>query len=113
MSTIFHKIMRKEIPAKIVYEDDEIIAFEDINGVAPIHVLVVPKKDISSLANASVEDIEILGKVMLVCQKVAELKGVIDSGFRVVLNSGEGAGQSVFQLHAHVLGGRDFSWPPG
>ncbi len=113
METIFHKIIKKEISAKILFEDDDVIAFEDIEAVAPVHYLVVPKTDLESLGSATSNDVEILGKVMLACKRVAEIKGLIETGFRVVLNSGEGAGQSVFQLHAHVIGGREFKWPPG
>ena len=111
--TIFHKIIRKEIPAQIVYEDDSVIAFRDVQPVAPVHVLVVPKIDLESLVYGREEHQNVLGAVMLACQKVAEKEGLLDGGFRVVINNGSGVGQSVFQLHAHVLGGRDFQWPPG
>ena len=113
METIFHKIIKKEIPAKILFEDEDVIAFEDIQAVAPVHFLVVPKIDLESLSSASLENALTLGKVMLACKKVADLKGLNESGYRVVINSGEGVGQSVFQLHAHVIGGRELKWPPG
>lgn len=111
--TIFHKIIKKEIPADIIYEDDFVIAFRDIQPVAPVHVLVIPKQDLESLKYADESYESVLGKVMLGCKKVAEIEGVLEDGFRVVINNGEGVGQSVFQLHAHVLSGRQFSWPPG
>ena len=111
--TIFHKIISKEIPADIIMEDDDIVAFRDNSPVAPVHVLVVPKVDIESVGKASETDADILGKVLLACQKVAKQEGILESGFRIVLNNGEGSGQTVFQLHAHVIGGRDLKWPPG
>ncbi len=110
--TIFAKIIRKEIPADIVYEDDRALAFRDINPQAPVHVLVIPKEPIVSVAEATEDQIEVLGHLLLVAQKVARDEGVGDA-FRVVANSGAGAGQSVFHLHLHVLGGRPLSWPPG
>ena len=110
--TIFAKIIRKEIPADIVYEDARALAFRDINPQAPVHVLVIPKEPIVSVAEATEEQIEVLGHLVRVAQKVARDEGVGDA-FRVVANSGAGAGQSVFHLHFHVLGGRPLSWPPG
>lgn len=110
--TIFAKIIRKEIPADIVYEDDRALAFRDLNPQAPVHVLVIPKEPIVSVGEATEDQEGILGHLMLVAQKVARDEGVGDA-FRVVANSGAGAGQSVFHLHLHVLGGRPFSWPPG
>jgi len=110
--TIFTKIINKEIPADIVYEDDDVLAFRDINPVAPTHVLVIPKKPIVNVGSAEgAEDGAIMGKCLLACQKVAELEGIDD--FRVVANSGAKAGQSVFHLHFHVIGGRNLGWPPG
>ena len=111
MSTLFAKIVRKEIPATIVYEDDEVLAFEDINPAAPLHVLVIPKRAITNIAALAEDDERLVGHCLRVCAKVAEAAGVED--YRVVSNNGAGAGQSVFHLHFHVLGGRSLSWPPG
>lgn len=112
MTTLFGKIVRREIPADIVYEDDQCLAFRDINPQAPTHVLVVPKKEIASLTDAKAEDQALLGHLMLAAAKVARQIGV-DDAFRVVVNNGAEAGQSVFHLHLHILGGRPFRWPPG
>lgn len=110
--TIFAKIINREIPADIVYEDDDVLAFRDINAVAPVHILVIPKRAIVSVGEAtSEEDGALMGRCLLACGKVAEAEGLTD--FRVVSNSGAGAGQSVFHLHFHVIGGRALSWPPG
>ncbi len=111
MSTIFGKIIRRELPADIVYEDDVAVAFKDINPVAPFHVLVVPRKEIVSLAHITEEDREIVGHCLWVCRRVAEDAG--HKEFRVVTNAGASTGQSVFHLHFHVLAGRSFQWPPG
>ena len=111
MSTIFSKIIAREIPADIVYEDDRALAFRDINPVAPTHVLVIPKREIVNLGDSVDDDAELLGHLMRVAGEVAKLEGLSD--FRVVTNSGAGAGQSVFHLHLHVIGGRALSWPPG
>ena len=112
MSTIFGKIIRREIPADIVYEDDYCLAFRDVNPQAPTHVLLIPKKEIARLADANAEDQSVLGHLMLVAGKVARELGVGDA-FRVVINNGAEAGQSVFHLHLHIIAGRRFSWPPG
>ena len=111
MSTIFGKIIRREIPADIVYEDDEVLAFKDINPVAPVHILVIPKREIVSIGTMEPTDAAVVGRCLAVCRQVAEDAGLSD--FRVVTNSGAGAGQSVFHLHFHVVGGRGLSWPPG
>lgn len=111
MSTIFGKIIRREIPATIVYEDDRALAFKDINPAAPFHVLVIPKEELVNIGSISEGDAGLLGHLLWVCRKVADDAGVSD--FRVVTNSGEGAGQTVFHLHFHVLGGRPLKWPPG
>jgi histidine triad (HIT) family protein len=113
MSCLFCKIARKEIPAKIAYEDDDIVAFHDINPVAATHVLVIPKKHLVSLAEATADDQALLGKLLLTAKHVAEQEGRSGDGFRTVINSGINAGQSVFHLHVHVIGGRPMSWPPG
>lgn len=109
---LFCKIAAKEIPAKILFETDDVVAFHDINPVAPIHVLVIPKKHVVSVGEAAPEDEALLGKVLLAARRVADELGV-NEGFRIVANTGPAAGQSVFHLHAHVLGGRPLSWPPG
>jgi histidine triad (HIT) family protein len=111
MSTIFQKIIDGEIPAQKVYEDGDVLAFKDVSPQAPFHVLVIPKKPIRSLAEAGAADEALLGKVMLAAAKVARDAGI--ASYRVVSNVGEEAGQSVFHLHFHVLGGRRMTWPPG
>ncbi len=110
--TIFAKIIRREIPADIVYEDDRCLAFRDVNPQAPVHVLVIPKQPIARLVDAEDNDEALLGHLMLAANKVAADEGIRDA-FRVVVNNGAGVGQSVFHLHLHVLGGRSFTWPPG
>jgi histidine triad (HIT) family protein len=110
--TIFAKIVRREIPADIVYETDRALAFRDINPAAPVHVLVIPKLPLVDLADATQDQQDLLGHLMWVAAEVARQEGVADA-FRVVTNNGAGAGQSVFHLHLHVLAGRPLSWPPG
>ncbi len=105
MSTIFKKIIDKELPAKIVYEDDEFLAFEDIFPAAKIHVLVIPKKEIKNLDDATEEDVILLGKLQLTVAKVARLLGVNESGYRVVTNINFDAGQTVYHIHYHILAG--------
>jgi len=109
--TIFGKISRGEMPADIVYEDDRALAFRDVNPQAPTHLLVIPRKPIEKLATAQREDESVLGHLLLVASKVAADAGLED--WRLVVNNGAGAGQSVFHLHLHVLGGRRMGWPPG
>ena len=111
--TIFGKIIRGEVPSEKVYEDDDVLAFKDVNPAAPVHILVIPKKHIVDLFDADEEDAELLGQLLLVAREVALQQGLKEGGFRTVINSGAGVGQSVFHVHVHVLGGRDFSWPPG
>lgn len=111
--TIFGKIIRKEIPAQIVYETERVLAFRDINPVAPVHVLVIPKKPIESVATAVSADAEVLGELMLAAGEVARREGLETGGYRVVTNIGADGGQTVFHLHLHVIGGRPMSWPPG
>jgi len=111
--TIFHKIIRKEIPAQIVFEDDQALAFRDINPVAPTHILIIPKKTLRDTTAASAEDEQLLGHLMLVAKQLATAEGLTNSGYRLVVNNGEQAGQSVFQFHLHLIGGRDLTWPPG
>lgn len=110
--TLFEKIINKEIPAEIIYEDDISIVIKDINPQAPTHLLIIPKKVIPKLSDANQTDKEILGHLMLIAGKIADqLK--LDDTFRVVINNGAKAGQSVFHLHLHLLSGRVLSWPPG
>jgi histidine triad (HIT) family protein len=105
--------MNREIPADIIYEDDRCFAIRDINPAAPSHILVIPRADIISLKEAEAKHENLLGHMLVVCSKIAENEKISSDGFRVVINSGEKAGQSVFQLHMHILGGRDMTWPPG
>jgi histidine triad (HIT) family protein len=111
--TIFEKIAAREIPAKIAFEDDELIAFHDVNPQAPVHVLIVPKRVIPRLTEANASDQALLGKLILTAAKVARDLGVSESGYRVVINSGPDAGESVPHLHVHLLGKRTLGWPPG
>lgn len=111
--TIFGKIIRREIPADIVYEDELCLAFRDVNPQAPTHVLVIPKKPIPSLAKAESADKELLGHLLLTIKTVAEQLGLAENGYRVVINTGTDGGQTVFHLHLHLLGGRSLQWPPG
>lgn len=110
--TIFSKIIRREIPADIVYEDELAIAFRDVSPQAPIHILVIPKKPIPRLSAAEQQDETLLGHLLKVVQQVA-VQEKLDQGFRVVINNGEDGGQTVDHLHLHLLGGRSLSWPPG
>jgi len=109
---LFCRIVAGEIPAKKVHEDEHTFAFEDINPHAPTHVLIVPKKHIAGLKEATSEDAELVGRCQLAAAQIARSRG-IENGYRTVLNVGPGAGQSVFHLHVHLLGGRNLSWPPG
>jgi histidine triad (HIT) family protein len=109
--TIFGKIIRREIPADIVYETEEILAFKDVAPQAPVHILVVPKEQFTNIGK--IDDPVLLGKLMQACVAVAKGAGLVDSGYRIVINTGVQAGQTVLHLHAHVLGGRQFDWPPG
>lgn len=110
--TIFSKIIRREIPANIVYEDDLALAFKDVNPQAPVHILVIPKKPIVKLADADPEDNLLLGHLLLTAKRVAEEAG-LENGYRVVINTGADGGQTVYHLHLHILGGRQLAWPPG
>ena len=113
MSTIFKKIIDREIPADIVYEDDLCLAFKDIDPKAPTHVLIIPKKEIPSMAEVSEDDKEILGHLLMTASKVAKDLGVSESGYRLVANTNAEGGQEVYHLHIHLLGGRQMTWPPG
>ena len=110
--TIFSKIINREIPADIVYEDDLCMAFKDVNPQAPVHILVVPKKPMARLVDAANDDQALLGHLLLCANKIAAEQEVGDA-FRLVINNGEQVGQSVFHLHLHILAGRSFTWPPG
>ncbi len=110
--TIFSKIIRREIPVDIVYEDDLALAFKDVNPQAPVHILVIPKKPIVKLADAESQDQALLGHLLLTAQRVAAAAG-LNNGYRVVINNGADGGQSVYHLHLHILGGRQMDWPPG
>ncbi|MBV9075622.1 MAG: histidine triad nucleotide-binding protein [Acidobacteria bacterium] len=112
MDCLFCRIIRGEIPSKKVHEDAETFAFEDINPQAPTHVLIIPKKHMVGLREATAQDADIIGKCHLVAAEIAR-KRDIENGYRTVLNVGPGAGQSVFHLHLHLLGGRSLAWPPG
>lgn len=110
--TIFKRIIDGEIPADRVYEDDLCIAFNDVNPQAPTHILIIPRKEIVSLAHAEDSDQGVLGHLLLVARRIAEDLGHTD-GFRTIINTGKGGGQTVFHLHVHLMAGRDLSWPPG
>ena len=113
MSTIFSKIINKEIPAEIVYEDDELLAFNDINPKAPVHILIIPKKEIKTLNDIQIEDKDILGKMILLAKDLAKKHKIDESGYRTVFNCNDDGGQTVFHIHLHLIGGRSLSWPPG
>ncbi|MDV6236807.1 histidine triad nucleotide-binding protein [Leptospira ellisii] len=110
---IFCKIVRKEIPARIAYEDDEIVAFHDISPQAPVHVVFIPKKHVVSLAEISDEDATLFGKLLLRIRDTAKTLGVTENGYRVVNNTGKNGGQTVFHIHFHLLAERRMTWPPG
>jgi histidine triad (HIT) family protein len=113
MSCLFCRIADGEIPAAKVLENQHVVAFHDLDPKAPVHVLIIPRRHVASVAAAGAGDADLLGQVLLAAREVAEQCGVAESGFRVVLNSNRDAGQSVDHLHAHVLGGRTLAWPPG
>ncbi len=110
---IFCKIVAKAIPAALIYEDDLVVAFDDVNPQAPTHTLVIPRRHVGSIAELQDSDIELLGRLMLAGNTIARQKGIADAGYRVVVNTGAHGGQTVFHLHLHVLGGRHMAWPPG
>lgn len=111
--TLFAKIARGDIPSTKVYSDDEFYAFRDINPAAPAHILVIPRKPIPKIEDATEADALLLGKLLLVANKIAKQEGLTKDGFRFVINSGAWGGQTVFHLHVHILGGRPMAWPPG
>ena len=110
--TIFSKIIRKEIPADIVYEDNLALAFKDVNPQAPVHILVIPKQSIAKLSDAESQDHALMGHLLLTAKRVAEQVG-LTNGYRLVINTGADGGQTVDHLHLHILGGRSLGWPPG
>ncbi len=112
METIFSKIIRKEIPANIVYEDDRALAFRDLHPQAPVHILIIPKQPIESIATAQTTDEALLGHLLLTAKQIAIQEQLIN-GYRIVINTGADGGQTVFHLHLHLLGDRSMTWPPG
>ena len=110
---LFCKILAGEIPAELIYESDTAVAFRDINPQAPTHVLVIPRKHISTINDIEVDDQAIIGSLYTAAKEIAKEQGIADDGYRAVMNCNEGAGQSVFHIHLHVLGGRALGWPPG
>ena len=113
MSSIFSRIIAKEIPAKFVYEDDQCVAFHDAHPQAPVHILVIPRKEIPRIAAATADDEKLLGHLLFVAQSVAKKESLGESGFRLVINNGPNGGETVPHLHVHILGGRPMLWPPG
>jgi len=111
--TLFEKILAREIPATVVYEDDMVLAFRDINPQAPVHVLLIPKKPIPRISEAKPDDQSVLGHLLLKAAEVAEKLGLTKTGYRLVFNNGPHAGEAVPHLHCHILGGRQMGWPPG
>lgn len=110
---IFCKIIQKKVSSRIVYEDDHSLAFEDVNPQAPVHVLIVPKKHVEDIHHIVVADRELVGHLFFVARSIASQKGLEKNGYRMVINNGVDAGQTVFHIHLHLLSGRKFSWPPG
>jgi histidine triad (HIT) family protein len=110
---LFCKMVERTVPAKIVYEDDQTLAFDDINPQAPVHTLIIPKKHVVAVQDCSAQDQGLLAHLLVTCTKVAKQKGLSECGYRIVANTGRDSGQTVFHLHLHVLGGRHMTWPPG
>ena len=110
--SIFTKIKNKEIPGNIIYEDDKCFALEDINPQAPVHILIIPHKEIAKISDSTPEDKELLGHLLLVSKTIAQ-KYELENNYRLIINNGAGAGQSVFHIHVHLIGGRSLDWPPG
>jgi histidine triad (HIT) family protein len=113
MSTIFKDIIDKKINTDIIYEDDICIAFNDINPVAPVHILIIPKKEIATINDLNENDKEIVGHLTFVAKNIAKDKKIDNNGYRLVFNCNEDGGQSVYHIHLHLIGGRKFTWPPG
>lgn len=110
---LFCKIINKEIKSEIVYESNDLLAFKDIRAQAPTHILIIPKKHISTLNDINEEDTELIGKIFITAKNLAKENGLSENGYRTVFNCNKNAGQEVFHIHLHLLGGRSFSWPPG
>lgn len=113
MDCLFCKIIKGEIPAKLIYQDDKVVAFDDINPQAPHHKLIIPRKHISTINDLQPEDNELIGYMAQTAKKLAKDLDIADSGYRIVMNCNAGAGQTVFHIHMHLLGGRRMAWPPG
>ena len=111
--TLFEKIVAREIPARIIFEDKDVLAFHDIRPQAPIHVLIIPKKHVSRIAQVESDDAALLGKLLLTARDLAQELGIAQTGFRLVINNGPNGGETVPHLHVHLLGGRPMTWPPG
>jgi histidine triad (HIT) family protein len=111
--TIFEKIAAREIPARIVHEGDDFVAFHDVNPQAPVHILIVPKRVIARIAEAQAGDADLLGRMLIASRQIADEAGLAEGGYRLVINNGRDAGESVPHLHIHLLGGRGLQWPPG
>jgi histidine triad (HIT) family protein len=113
MGCLFCSVLEKKIPADVVYEDEHAVAFRDIRPMAPTHVLVIPRKHIAAIHDLAEEDVTTMGRVMLAAKTVARQEGLDAGGYRLVINDGDAAGQTVHHIHVHVLGGRNLTWPPG
>jgi histidine triad (HIT) family protein len=111
--TIFTKIMNREIPSQIVYEDEKCLAFKDVNPQAPVHVLLIPKREIATMNDVTISDQDLLGHLMVKVPEIAKMLGISETGYRTVVNTNAQAGQTVFHIHIHIIGGRPMSWPPG
>ena len=110
--SIFTKIKNKEIPGNIIYEDDKCFALEDVNPQAPVHILIIPHKEIAKISDCTPEDKELLGHLLIVSKTIAQ-KYELENNYRLIINNGAGAGQSIFHIHVHLMGGRSLDWPPG
>ena len=110
---LFLKIINREIPADIIYETDDVLAFRDINPQAPLHALIIPKQHIATMNDLKPEHSELIGKLFLAAREIAESEGVSENGYRVVMNCNQDGGQAVYHIHLHILGGRQMGWPPG
>ncbi len=111
--SLFTKIINRQIPADIVYEDDDVLAFNDISPQAPVHILIVPKKQVETINDFQDDDAELIGKIVLAAKRIAKEKGLSDNGYRLIFNTNADAGQTVFHVHCHLIGGRMLNWPPG
>ncbi|MCC5863716.1 MAG: histidine triad nucleotide-binding protein [Wenzhouxiangella sp.] len=110
---LFLKIIRREIPAEIVFENDELLAFRDIDPQAPVHILIIPKRRIATPNDLQMQDAELVGRLFLAAREIAEAEGIGEDGYRLVMNCNRHGGQSVFHIHLHLIGGRQMTWPPG